>query len=70
MTRTILVCVLSLVPALTAAQLDADLIAEALLPLPDQLRDEAAVVTMDAHGASLHRDLEAASAERLSVMQE
>ena len=50
MTRAILVCVLSVVPALAAAQSDADLITEALLPLPDQLRDEAAVVTMDAHG--------------------
>ena len=35
-----------------------------------QVKGFPAIVTMDAHGASLHRDLEAASAERLAVMQE
>ena len=33
------------------------------------VKDFPAIVTMDAHGASLHRDLEASSGERLAVMQ-
>ncbi len=44
MTRTLLVAALSLAPALAVAQSDADLIAEATLPLPEQLRGGATVV--------------------------
>ena len=32
------------------------------------LRDFPAIVTMDAHGASLHKDVESASAERLAAL--
>ena len=34
-----------------------------------QVRDFPAIVTMDAHGASLHRDVETASAEQLAAMR-
>lgn len=44
MTRTLLVAALLLAPALAVAQSDADLITEATLPLPEQLRGGATVV--------------------------
>ncbi len=45
-----LACLLLLIPAVAAAQSDADLIEEATLPLPAQLKDDAAVVVTDAAG--------------------
>ncbi len=50
MTKAVLVCALLIVPAITSAQSDEDLIAEALMPLPDHMKDDAAVVMTDAGG--------------------
>lgn len=50
MPRFALLCALMLVPAVVFGQSDAELIEEAVLPLPIQLRDGAAVVTTDASG--------------------
>ena len=50
MSKTVLVCMLCLVPATAVAQSDTELIEEALVPLPAQLRGDAAVVTTDEHG--------------------
>lgn len=50
MTRTLLVAALLLAPAPAVAQSDADLIEEATLPLPPQLRDDAAVVETGSDG--------------------
>ena len=50
MMRTIFACVLLIVPAIAGAQSDAELIAEALLPLPDYLKDGATVEIRDADG--------------------
>ena len=38
MTKAVLVCTLLIVPAITSAQSDEDLIAEALMPLPDHMK--------------------------------
>ena len=46
----VLLCGLLLVPAVAAAQSDAALIAEATLPLPNQLKDGATVVVTDGDG--------------------
>ncbi len=46
----VLLCGLLLVPAIAAAQSDAALIAEATLPLPNQLKDGATVVVTDGDG--------------------
>ena len=50
MTKAVLVCTLLIVPAIAGAQSDAELIAEATLLLPDQLRDGATVVITDGDG--------------------
>ena len=50
MTRILIVAALALAPALAVAQSDAELIAEATLPLPSQLKDDAAVVATGADG--------------------
>ena len=44
MTRVLLIAALSLGSAVASAQSDADLIAQATLPLPEQLRGGATVV--------------------------
>ena len=50
-TRILLICCLAfLAPAAAAPQSDAELMEEATLPLPAQLKDDAAVVTTDGAG--------------------
>lgn len=48
--RVACLCAFLLIPIVAAAQSDAELIEEAVSPLPVQLRDAAAVVTTDANG--------------------